>query len=105
MNQEATKQGLTVPNITVCIYQHHASSYFSLLAFDSSNWEGIIKFLANKPSRTSRVYLTKARYMSNDHMYREVCILMGSCSIYLFQSEKPLQSRGQDLIARHVEEG
>ena len=52
--------------------QVHNHSYFSLLAFDSSNWEGIIKFLANKPSRTSRVYLTKARYMSNDHMYRSL---------------------------------
>lgn len=40
-----------------------------------------MKFLANKPSSISSIYLTKARYMSDEHVYLSFCILMLSCSV------------------------
>lgn len=39
------------------------------IALDNISGLRTIKFLANKSSNISRVYLTKARYVSADHMH------------------------------------
>ena len=72
MNQEATNRRFH------CAKYHydsvsaprkvHNHSHFSVHLVASATG-GTVKFLANKPSSTSRVYLTKATYVTDDHRY------------------------------------
>lgn len=90
MNQEATVTRFNCAKYhDYRVYPHHAK--FITITIPSRTWYhqqfgGIMKFLVNKPSSVSVVYLTKARYMSEEHTYLSLRPHVQLFS-YLFGSE------------------